>query len=140
MRMIKKLFKAYYRLFFFFFRIEKKNSQGYEETDKSATFMALAPLCLICFIDLLSVLYLVSRFIVPIPRPSNFLYVILAIFSIGFNFILFYHKRRYLTIIEMYKDENDDQRYRRAFWCIVFSLASLFSIGILIGVFGLAWK
>lgn len=140
MKITTKIIKAYYRLFYFFFKIEKTNHRGREESDKSATLMALAPICLLCFCNLLTLLYIVSRFIIALPRPSSLFYCILAALVVGFNFFLFFYKCRYLSIKEMFIDENDEQKFKRTFWCILFILASLFSSAILIGVFGLAWK
>ena len=44
MKLLCYLKNAYYRLFYFFFRIEKRDNQGGEETDRFATVVALLPM------------------------------------------------------------------------------------------------
>ena len=136
MKIFKKIIKAYYRLFYFYFRLEKKDNRGGECSDKLATFSALMPICVFCFCDFLTVLYVVTRFLIPLPKPSDwFLYSIAAVIIV-LNFVLFFRKKRYIAIKEMFSGEEDHVRLFRSLLCIAFSLASLFTMAVLIALFG----
>ena len=139
MDLICYLKKAYYRLFYFFFRIEKKNYQGGEESDRFAAVVAILPMSILCYSGFFTLLYIISRFILPIALPSGVFFVLFAIVDIVLNCILFFNKKRYLKIKEMFNDEDYDRRFKRSFWCIVFSILTLNSMFILIGVFGNPW-
>ena len=138
-RIIDRLIKAYYRLFYFYFRIEKKGYHGVEESDKSAAIMALMPVCLFCYCDILTVLYVISRFLAPLPKLSDLFLYIIAIVVIVLNFVFFFRKKRYIAIKEMFEGEEDHVRFFWSFLCIVFSIASLFTMAALIAFFGLPW-
>lgn len=133
---MEKLKKAYYRLFYFYFRIEKRGYHGMEESDKSATIMALMPVCLFCYCDFFTVLYIFSRFLIPLPKPSYFFHGIIAVVFVVLNYLFFFRKKRYLAIKEMFEGEEDHVRLFRSIWCIAFSIASLFTMAILIALFG----
>lgn len=133
---MKKLINAYYRLFYFYFRLEKKNNRGGEVSDKLATFSALMPICVFCFGVFLTVLYVVSRFLIPLPNLSDWFLYSIAVVIIVLNFVLFFRKKRYITIKEMFEREEDHVRLFRSLMCIAFSLASLFTMAALIALFG----
>lgn len=135
-RVFNRIKKAYYRLFYFYFRLEKKDFRGEEVSDKLATFSALMPICVFCFGDLLTVLYVVSRFLIPLPKLSDWFLYSMAVVIIVLNFVLFFRKKRYIAIKEMFFGEEDHVRLIRSLLCIVFSLASLFTIAFLIALYG----
>ena len=135
----EKILKVYYRLFYFFFRIEKKDSLGREETDSFAAIAALIPITVLCFANFLTLLYVIARFVLPFSPPSDVFFIIIAIVDVGINGWLFLYKKRYLQIKEMFQGENENKRLDRSFLCLVFSIASLFTIVILIALFGLPW-
>jgi hypothetical protein len=136
---MKKLINAYYRLFYFYFRIEKRGYHGIEESDKSATIMALMPICLFCYCDFFTVLYIFSRFLIPLPKPSHLFHGIIAVIFVVMNYLFFFRKKRYIAIKEMFQRESENTRIKRSFWCIAFSLASLFTMFLLIAEYGLPW-
>ena len=140
MKIFKKLIKAYYRLFYFFFRIEKRNGRGGEETDSFAAIAALIPMVVLCFTNFLTLLYLISRFVLPFSPPSDIVFIIIIIIDIGLNGWLFLFKKRYLIVKALFENENDGLRFKRSFWCVGFSIASLFTMAVLIALFGLPWK
>jgi hypothetical protein len=138
-RIFKKLIKAYYRLFYFFFKIEKKDGREGEETDSFAAIAALIPMVVLCFTTFLTLLYVIARFVLPFSPPSVIFFIIVVIIDIGLNGWLFLHKKHYLQIKAMFQGENEDLRIKRTFWCILFSLQSLFTMALLIAEFGLPW-
>lgn len=138
--MVKRLFnrikKAYYRLFYFYFRIEKRGYHGMEESDKSAAIMALMPVCLFCYCNVLTLLYLISRFLIPLPRIPKAIHVVIVLIITVSNYYWFFRKKRYIAIKEMFEGEEDHVRLFRSILCIAFSLASLFTMAFLIALFG----
>ena len=136
MNTIKRLLIAYYRLFYFFFRIEKKDHHGKEASDISATIMALMPVSVICYCDLLTLLYLIARFLITIPHTPNYVLYSIAIVIVILNFILFFQKKRYIAIKKMFECEDDNLKLKRSIWCIVFTAFSLFIMLALIALFG----
>ena len=139
MKLFRYIKNAYYRLFYFFFRFEKKDNQGGEETDRFAAIVALLPMCLLCYNGFFILFYIFSRFIISTKLPSGTFFIIFAIVDIILNGLLFLRKKRYLKIKELFADENNDRRFKRTFWCIVFTVVSLFALFILIGTFGNPW-
>ena len=139
MKLFRYIKSAYYRLFYFFFRIEKRDNQGGEETDKFATIVALLPMSLLCYSGFFTLLYLIARFITPIALPSSTFFILLAIVDVGLNAFLFFSKKRYLKIKELFSQEDCDKRFKRSLWCIVFTTVILFSMFILMGIFGNPW-
>lgn len=139
MKLLRNLIKAYYRLFYFFFRMEKRDSQGGEETDRFAAVVALLPISLLCYSGFFLLLYIISRFIIPSPLPSTTFFIIFAIVDVGLNGLLFFYKKRYLKIKELFDDEDYDRRFKRSLWCIVFTIVMLFSMFILMGILGNPW-
>jgi hypothetical protein len=139
MKLICHLKNIYYRLFYFFFRIEKRDNQGGEETDRFAAVVAILPMSILCCSGFFTLLYLISRFVIPMRLPSGTFFILFAIVDIGLNSFLFFRKRRYLKIKELFSQEDDDRRFKRSFWCIVFTILILNSMFILIGLFGNPW-
>ncbi len=139
MKLLRYLKNAYYRLFYFFFRIEKRDNQGGEETDRFATVVALLPMSLLCYSGFFILLYLIARFITPIPLPTSTFFILFAIVDVGFNAFLFFSKKRYLKIKELFGQEDYDRRFKRSLWCIIFTIVILFSMFILMGIFGNPW-
>ena len=139
MSLLRYLKNAYYRLFYFFFRMEKRDSQGGEETDRFAAVVALLPISLLCYSGFFLLLYIISRFIIPLPLPSTTFFIIFAIVDVGLNGLLFFYKKHYLRIKELFGNEDSDRRFKRSFWCIVFTIVILFSMFILMGIFGNPW-
>ena len=135
--LLKSFVIAYYRLFYFFFRIEKWSSGRIEKTDSHCAFMAILPLILFGFIDLLFLEYLFSRFIFNvhiIQYKTNA--IIIGVLSSIFNGIVFFRNKKYLMIKEMFSNECDEKRRKRTLFCIIYSLFTLFGIVILINAFG----
>lgn len=130
--------KAYYRLFYFFFQIEKRKDGEGKGSDVYCAFMALLPLIYFGFIDLAFIEYLFSRFICNL-HVSQFkvVYILfLVLVSAVFNGVLFFHKKRYLKIKEMFSEEDDNTRSIRSFYCILYSLFTMFGSVVLIEIFG----
>lgn len=137
-QVLRYIKKAYYRLFYFFFRIEKRSSGRNEKSDGLCAFMAILPLCLFGFIDLIVLEYLFSRFIYNLNISHYKAYeIIIALIADIFNGVLFFQGKRYLKIKEMFSNEDDDTRSKRSFYCILYSLITIFGSVILIGIFGL---
>lgn len=137
-QILRYIARAYYRLFYFFFRIEKRNDGDDKGSDAYCAFMALLPLIYFGFIALMFIKYLFSRFIYNwhIMQSKTFAISIVLISTI-FNVVLFFHKKRYLKIKEMFSKEDDDTRQTRSFLCILFSLFTMFGSVIIIAIFGL---
>ena len=139
MKVFKKLLKSYYRLFYFFFKIEKKDGLGREYTDSLAAIAAIIPMVVLCFCNVCTILYIIARFVVTFSPPSDTFFIIIVVIDVGLNGWLFLHKKRYMQIKEMFQGENEEQRLGRSFLCLVFSIASLFTMIVLIALFGLPW-
>ena len=139
MSLLRYLKNAYYRLFYFFFRMEKRDGQGGEETDRFAAVVALLPISLLCYSGFFLLLYIISRFVTPLPLPSTIFFIIFAIVDVGLNGLLFLYKKRYLRIKELFCSEDYDRKFKRSLWCIVFTIVILFSMFILMGIFGNPW-
>lgn len=135
-KIINQLINAYYRLFYFYFRIEKRGYHGMEESDKTATIMALMPVCLFCYCNVLTLLYLISRFLIPLPRIPKAIHVVIVLIITVSNYYWFFRKKRYISIKKMFEGEEDHVRLFRSLFCIAFSLASLFTMAFLIALFG----
>jgi len=135
---MRYIVKAYYRLFYFFFRIEKRNDGDGKGSDLYCALMALLPLILFGFFGLMTLEYFFSRFIFNLhllQYKTNA--ITMALISTVFNGVLFIDNKRYLKIKEMFSTEDDDTRQNRSFLCIVFSLFSMFGTVIIVAIFGL---
>jgi len=136
MKIIIFLKKAYYRLFFFFFRMHKPSPYGGRNTDSAATFLAVLPLSCIMMTNAFTVDDILIRFFsTPIIRKIDFP-LIMGVFFVLFNYFLFFHKNRYKKIKTMFENEEKRIRHWRSFFCIVFCILSLFGIVIIDAVFG----
>lgn len=134
---LKHIVKAYYRLFYFFFRIEKRNDGDSKGSDFYCAFMALLPLIYFGFIDLMFIKYLFSRFIYNWHiMQYKIIAVLIVLLSTVLNGVLFFHKKRYLKIKEMFSNEDDNTRSVRSFYCILYSLITMFGTIILVELFG----
>ena len=127
---------AYYRLFFFFFRMFKPSPYGGRETDTFASVLAIMPLSAIVIANvytindiLMRIVSLPSLTLISIPK-------VIAIISILFNYLLFFSKKRYKRIKAMFANEDKRTRHWRSFFCIVFCILSLFGIVIIDAIFG----
>ena len=135
--MLKYIVKAYYRLFYFFFRIERRSDGDSKGYDGYYAFMALLPLIMLGFKDLMFIKYLFSRFIYNwhIMQYKS-VAILIVIISALFNGLLFLRKKRYLKINEMFSNEDEDTRQRRSFLCIIYSLFTMFGSIVLIEILG----
>lgn len=123
--------KAYYRLFYFFFRMGKRK----HSSDKIATYCALLPLVLFGYIDLMILECFFSRFVYDLNVSHSVVYpIVLALISVIFNMIVLYHNQKYLAIREMFSTEDYDTRFKRSLLCILYSLITLFGSVILIDI------
>lgn len=136
MKIIIFLKKAYYRLFFFFFRMYKPSPYGGKNTDSAATFLAVLPLSVILMTNAFTIDDFFMRFIsTPIITQIKFP-IIIGILSVILNYLLFFNKKRYLRIKIMFEKEEKHVRHRRSFICIVFCILSLFGMVIVDAIFG----
>ena len=69
--MKKFILTLYYRLFYWFFRFNKKQASGAEETDKEASILAVMLLSGVMFLFVFSLLFAVSLFVIRLPKPSS---------------------------------------------------------------------
>ncbi len=136
MKMIGLLKKAYYRLFFFFFRMYKPSPYGGKETDSFTVILTVIPLSAIVIANIFTIYYICSRFTnSPIIKRVN-IPLIFSVLVIFLNYVLFFHKKRYLKIKIMFENEEKRIRHRRSFFCIVFCILSLFGMVIIDTIFG----
>ncbi len=136
-QILRYMAKAYYRLFYFFFRIEKWSSGKNEIPDGLCVFIAILPICLFGFIDLIVLEYLFSRFIYNLNISHYKAYaIIICLISDIFNGVLFFQGKRYMRIKEMFSNEDKGTRNKRSFYCILYSLITMFGSVILIRIFG----
>lgn len=137
MNLHNRITLAYYRLFYFFLRIETKSQIGNNELNKSSAIMAILPLTLIGYIDMMALEYLFSRFIYNLNISQYPIYAVsLGLVSLVFNGMLFLRNKKYYEINEMFSNEEYDTRFKRSFGCIVYSLATMFGYIFLIAIFG----
>lgn len=136
MRLFRYIKNAYYRLFFFFFRISKPNPFWGSHTDVEATFFAVLPFSVVFYADTFTIEHFVSRFIVALPSFPNSFHLYVLIVIIALNYFLFFNKKRYLEIKNQFADENRKVRVRRTLFCILFSVLSMFSVAIFDAIFG----
>jgi len=127
---------AYYRLFFFFFRIHKSNSFGEEMTDALATGIAVLPFSAVFFALTFTIEHFISRFIVVLPDLPKLFHLIVLVTILVFNYIVFYQRKRYLAVKNQFANESHGVKVKRTLCCILFSVMSMFSVAIFDGVFG----
>ena len=124
--------KAYYRLFFFFFRMDKPNPFGGRNTDTAATVLAVLPFSVIWVMNCFTLKNILGRFM-PVPTKMGIGVLIIIIL---FNYLLFFSKKRYKRIKAMFANEDKRTRHWRSFFCIVFCILSLFGTVIIDAIFG----
>jgi hypothetical protein len=54
-----------------------------------------------------------------------------------FNVVLFLYDKKYLKIKDMFSTESSEVRSKRSFFCILYSLITMFGSIIIIAIFGL---
>jgi len=62
--------------------------------------------------------------------------ILIALVLTVLNGLLFFHKKRYLKIKEMFSREDDNTRSIRSFYCILYSLVTMFGTIILVEILG----
>lgn len=132
MRVLSFFKIAYYRLFFFFFRMHKPSPFGGRNTDAVATVLAVLPFSAIWIANCFTLKNILERFI-PVPTRMSIGVLFIIIFL---NYLLFFNKRRYKRIKAMFMKEEKRTRHWRSFLCIVFCIVSLFGIVIIDAIFG----
>ena len=99
--------------------------------------MAILPLCLFGFIDLMIVEYFFSRFIYNLHISQYKAYAIIISLIVDiFNGVLFFTNKKYLKIKEMFSNESSNTRRKRSVLCLIYSIITLFGSIILIAIFG----
>lgn len=136
MKVFNFLKNAYYRLFYFFFRIHKSNSFGGEVTDVFATCLAVLPFSIVFFAVSFTIEHFISRFLIVLPSLSKGFHLIVLLSIVLINYVLFYHRKRYLAIKNRFANESPKVRVKRTLCCILFSILSIFSVIIFDGIFG----
>lgn len=136
-QILRYMAKAYYRLFYFFYRIEKWGEPKSGSSELLCALGALVPIIYLGFMNLMFIEYLFFRFVYDLHLMQYKVNAItIALISTVFNGVLFLRKKRYLKIKEMFSKENDDTRQKRSFLCIVFFLFTMFGTIILVEIFG----
>lgn len=139
MKVLHFIKMAYYRLFYFFFRFGEKvdNKSPYPDADlKFASITGIMIMSMVIFVDIFTVYWVISRFVVKLPIVSPFVFTSAIISVFILNMILFLRKKRYVRIIEYFRCESENAKGIRTFLCVIFTLASLFTISILGSHFG----
>ena len=134
MKVLHFIKMAYYRLFYFFFRygeIVDKNSSYPDNSIKFASVTGIMLLSMVVFIDLLTAFWCVSRFLVKLPTIGPWLFASIILLIFLANLTLFFRKKRYVKIVEHFRNEAENAKGFRTFLCAVFTLFSLFTISIL---------
>ena len=126
----------YYRLFYWFFRFNKKQATGAEETDKEASILAVILLSGVMFLFVFSLLFVVSLLIIKLPKPNSLFIYAVGIVIVVFNSIFFLGQKRYLIIKQRFEKEDNRTRAIRSSLCFLFVFTSMFTMGILGILFG----
>lgn len=136
MRIFNFLKIAYYRLFYFFFRMHKPNPYRGRETDSYATVLAVLPLTFVLMASAFAIDDILTRIISsPIIRNYDFP-IAFGVVVLILNYVLFFSKKRYKRIKAMFANEEKRTRHWRSFFCIVFCILSLFGMFIIDIIFG----
>ena len=93
--MISAIKTMYYRLFYWFFRFNKKKASGAEETDKEASVLAVILLSAVMFLFVFSLLFVISLIITKLPKPSSLFIYSVGIVIVVFNSFFFFSHKRY---------------------------------------------
>ena len=134
--MISAIKTMYYRLFYWFFRFNKKKASGAEETDKEASVLAVILLSAVMFLFVFSLLFVISLFIIKLPKPSSLFIYSVGIVIVVFNSFFFFSHKRYLMIKKKFENEDRRTRIVRSLLCFLFVFISMFAMGILGVLFG----
>jgi uncharacterized membrane-anchored protein len=134
--MKKFILTLYYRLFYWFFRFNKKQASGAEETDKEASILAVMLLSGVMFLFVFSLLFAVSLFVIRLPKPSSLFIYAVGIVIVVFNGFFFFSYKRYLMIKKRFENEDKRTRIVRSLLCFLFVFISMFAMGILGVLFG----
>lgn len=134
--MISAIKTMYYRLFYWFFRFNKKKASGAEETDKEASVLAVILLSAVMFLFVFSLLFVISLFITKLPKPSSLFIYSVGIVIVVFNSFFFFSHKRYLMIKKKFENEDRRTRIVRSLLCFLFVFISMFAMGILGVLFG----
>ena len=134
--MISAIKTMYYRLFYWFFRFNKKKASGAEETDKEASVLAVILLSAVMFLFVFSLLFVISLFITKLPKPSSLFIYSVGIVIVVFNSFFFFSHKRYLMIKKKFENEDRRTRIVRSLLCFLFVFISMFAMGILGVIFG----
>ena len=126
--------KAYYRLFYFFFRFGEivDTKSPYPDTDlKFACVIGIMIMSMVVSVDVFTIFWVISRFVVKLPIVSPFVFAFAIILVFILNMTLYFRKKRYVRIVEHFRCESENIKGFRTFLCVIFTLASLFTISIL---------
>ena len=134
--MISAIKTMYYRLFYWFFRFNKKKASGAEETDKEASVLAVILLSAVMFLFVFSLLFVISLIITKLPKPSSLFIYSVGIVIVVFNSFFFFSHKRYLIIKKKFENEDRRTRIVRSLICFLFVFISMFAMGILGVLFG----
>jgi uncharacterized membrane-anchored protein len=134
--MIGDIKAMYYRLFYWFFRFNKKKASGAEETDKEASVLAVILLSAVMFLFVFSLLFVISLIITKLPKPSSLFIYSVGIVIVVFNSFFFFSHKRYLIIKKKFENEDRRTRIVRSLICFLFVFISMFAMGILGVLFG----
>ena len=134
--MISAIKTMYYRLFYWFFRFNKKKASGAEETDKEASVLAVMLLSAVMFLFVFSLLFAISLFITKLPKPSSLFIYSVGIVIVVLNSFFFFSHKRYLMIKKRFENEDKRMRIVRSLLCFLFVFISMFAMGILGVLFG----
>ena len=127
---------AYYRLFFFFFRMNKPNPYGGRETDSYATVLAVLPLTFVLMASAFAIDDILMRIISSLIIRNYDFPIAFGVVVLILNYVLFFSKKRYKRIKAMFANEEKRTRHWRSFFCIVFCILSLFGMFIIDIIFG----
>ena len=134
MKVLHFIKMAYYRLFYFFFRFGEivDNNNSCSDADiKSASITGIMIMSLVIFSDVFTIFWVISRFVVKLPIVSPFVFASAIILVFILNMTLYFRKKRYVRIVEHFRCESENIKGFRTFLCVIFTLASLFTISIL---------
>ena len=134
--MIKNIKILYFTLFYWFFRFNKRQASGDEETDKEACVLAVMLLSAVMFLFVFSILFAVSLFVIRLPKPNSLFVYTIGIVIVVFNSVFFFSHKRYLKIKKRFENEDKRTRIVRSSLCFLFVFISMFAMGILGCIFG----
>jgi len=127
-----KIRKAYYRLFYWQYQ---RKANEHNDDNKVTTYIDVYGAVLVVSIidlgNLYTMLYILCKLI--FDTPPLYLYsthIVIAISVFLLNAFLFYRKRRYKRIVEMFQGESEEIRKRRNVVCEVLLFYSVLSLPI----------